>query len=153
MDDVSDKNQDESAKADQNPTNEELANLQNVESLINMNIAKLARFKDEIKPQNEMLKSFLENDETFQKLTDLAKKAGNEKNKRKRELMEDPSAKSIKEKIDSLKESISESQEALSTYLREYQRLTGSNEFEGEDGELRQIVYVAKLVRKTDLNR
>ena len=39
--------------------------------------------------------------------------------------------------------------EGLSDYLREYQRLSGSNEIEGEDGELRTIVYVAKLVRKS----
>ena len=39
--------------------------------------------------------------------------------------------------------------EGLSDYLREYQRLSGSNEIEGEDGELREIVYTAKLVKKS----
>jgi len=40
-------------------------------------------------------------------------------------------------------------QNALSDYLREYQRLSGSNEIEGDDGEVREIVYVAKLVKRT----
>jgi hypothetical protein len=64
-----------------------------------------------------------------------------------------PQGKNLEEKVITTKEELKEVEEALSYYLREYQRLTGSNEFEGSDGELRQIVYMAKLVRKTNLNR
>ena len=56
-------------------------------------------------------------------------------------------------KVDELKSELKEAQEALSSYLAEYQKLTGSSEIEGEDGELRKIVYVAKLVKKTNLER
>ena len=48
-----------------------------------------------------------------------------------------------------MKSEQSELKTGLSDYLREYQRLSGSNEIEGEDGEVREIVYVAKLVKKS----
>jgi hypothetical protein len=57
------------------------------------------------------------------------------------------------DKVTVLKNELKEAQEALSSYLADFQRLTGVSEIEGEDGELRQIVYVAKLVRKTNLER
>jgi hypothetical protein len=37
---------------------------------------------------------------------------------------------------------------ALSDYLREYMRMSGTNEIETEDGDVREIVYVAKLIKK-----
>ena len=41
---------------------------------------------------------------------------------------------------------------AQSEYLREYARLSGTTEIEGEDGEVREIIYVAKLVKKARRN-
>ncbi len=124
-----------------------------IESSIKMNMAKQERVKEELKPVIEMLKDFLAGDEKFAELTETAKRASKDKAGRKRELMDTPNGKELDMKLTSLKESSKEAQEALSDFLREYQRLTGLNEFEGEDGELRKIVYIAKLVRKTNLNR
>ena len=63
--------------------------------------------------------------------------------------MKRPDVAALAGKLKSLKSEKKELQEGLSDYLREYQRLSGSNEIEGEDGEIRQIVYVAKLVKKS----
>ena len=115
--------------------NEDTSTLMSVESAIKMNMAKISRVKEDVKPVREMMKSFLEGDEDYMKATEAAKKA------------------SQKAKMDALKADLDEAQEALSSYLREYQRMTGLSEFEGEDGELRQIVSTVKLVRKTNLNK
>lgn len=133
--------------------NDELSSLQSIESQIKVNMARIGRLKEEMKPQREMLRDFLNNDETFMKLTDVAKKASQDKNSRKKQLLQEPNAKTINDKLDMMKEDLKEANEALSDYLRAYQEKTGLNEFEGEDGELRQIVNQVKLVRKTNINR
>jgi arginine/lysine/ornithine decarboxylase len=116
-------------------------------------IARLEELKEQLTPHKEMLASFLENDEKYREATKLAKEASQQKSAVKKHLLSTPQGKNLEEKVITVKEEMKEVEEALSYYLREYQRLTGSNEFEGSDGELRQIVYIAKLVRKTNLNR
>ncbi|QQS38860.1 hypothetical protein IPM62_05790 [Candidatus Woesebacteria bacterium] len=133
--------------------NDDTKTLIAVESQIKMNMAKIERVKKDLQPVNEMLKNLLENDESYVKLSDIAKKAAREKSARKKDLLSTQNGKELLGKITAFKEELADAQEALSYYLSEYQKSTGLNEFEGEDGELRQIVYVAKLVRKTNLNR
>ena len=142
----------DSDTTDETP-NEDTSTLMSVESAIKMNMAKVSRLKEDVKPVREMMKSFLENDEDYMKATEAAKKASQLKSGRKRELLETQNGKELKAKMDALKADLDEAQEALSYYLREYQRMTGLSEFEGEDGELRQIVSTVKLVRKTNLNK
>ncbi len=133
--------------------NDDATTLMSVESAIKMNMAKINRLKEDLKPVREMMKSFLEGDEDYKKATEATRKASQLKSGRKRELLETENGKELKAKMDALKADLDDAQEALSYYLREYQRMTGLNEFEGEDGELRQIVSTVKLVRKTNLNK
>ncbi len=133
--------------------NSDTATLLTIESSIKTNIAKIDRLKEDSKPLREMMKSFLEGDEQYVQASEAAKKASQLKTGRKRELLETENGKELKNKLETLKMDLDEAQEALSYYLREYQRLTGLNEFEGEDGELRQIVSIVKLIRKTNLNK
>lgn len=132
---------------------DDVKNLELTESAIRVNIAKIERLREEIKPQNEMLNSYLEGDEPYAQLIELAKEASQKKSARKKELLSTENGQQLNNKVNTMKEELKEALDALSHHLREYQRMTGLNEFEGEDGELRQIVYTAKLVRKTNLNR
>ncbi len=138
---------------EQTEENQSLATLQSVESMINSHLTRIERIRNDIKPIREMVRDYLENDEGYRELSEITKKASKEKGARKKELMNEPAGKNIQEKLDALTEELKDSQEALSTYLDQYRNLTGANEYEGPDGELRQIVYSAKLVRKTNLNR
>ena len=124
-----------------------------IESSIKQHMPQIEKLGEELKPVKEMLEDYLDNDPDFKERTELAKKATQLKTQTKQLLLKQPNAASLVEKIKSMKEEQKGLQEALSYYLREYQRLTGANEFEGPDGELRQIVYTAKLVRKTNLNK
>jgi uncharacterized protein (DUF3084 family) len=135
------------------PQQPELTELLTVERSIKEHIAQIDKVQEELRPVKEMLQTFLDNDPTYREHTEIAKKAAQVKSATKKQLISTPNAKELNEKINMMKQDMKDAQEALSYYLREYQRLTGANEFEGEDGELRQIVYIAKLVRKTNLGK
>ena len=124
-----------------------------VEALIKTLISRIARVKEDLKPVKEMLSDLLNNNEEYQIAASGAKEASKKKSSVKKEVLSTPEGKMASDKVDALRSELKEAQEALSSYLADYQRLTGSSEIEGEDGELRKIVYVAKLVRKTNLER
>lgn len=126
--------------------------LKNIENLINANITKIDKLQEDIKPVKEMLESLLDADLQYAELDQKAIEAVKAKTAKKKELMGTTNGRELNEKLKELKSEMAEAREALSTYLQEYQKKTGFNEFEGTDGELRQIVFSAKLVRKTKLN-
>ena len=127
--------------------------LLNIQSLINSSLAKIQRIKEDLNPIKEMIDSDLENDEKYNQLVEISKKASKAKSARKKDLLAEDGGQELKSKLDVLKEERKETQEQLSYYLSEYQRLTGANEIETDDGELREIKLSAKLIRKTNLNR
>ena len=124
-----------------------------VEALIKTLISRIARVKEDLKPVKEMLSDLLNNNEEYQLAANEAKEASKKKSSVKKDILSTPQGKMANDKVAVLKDELKEAQNALSSYLADYQRLTGSSEIEGEDGELRKIVYVAKLVRKTNLER
>lgn len=130
------------------PTDE----LKSVENLINSNIEKIDRLQEEIKPVKEMIESLLDADLEYAELDQKAMEALKAKTSKKKDLVNTANGKELNEKLRSLKSELKEAREALSSYLTSYQQKTGFNEYEGPDGELRQIIFVAKLVRKTKLN-
>lgn len=131
----------------------EAETLMSVDSAIKERILKIEELKNDIKPQREMLNSYLDNDEAYRQTSEVAKKASQQKSGIKKQLLATPQGQTLTEKLQTMKDDLAELEEGLSYYLREYQRITGANEFEGADGELRQIKFIAKLIRKTDLNR
>lgn len=120
-----------------------------LETTIKNYITDLDRKKSEIKKEREMLESALQNDGTYRLHSEDAKKAAKIKSKTKFEIMQLPANKQLADKVKELAMEIKEADGALSDYLREYQRLSGSTEIETNEGEVREIVYVAKLVKKS----
>ncbi len=123
--------------------------LLDLEQLIKTNIANIDRGKAELKKQREMLTSALENDETYRLHNEEAKKAAKQKAQTKYQIMQQPQNKQLAEKVKTIAQDVKDADAALSDYLREYQRLSGANEIETDDGQIREIVYVAKLVKKS----
>lgn len=120
-----------------------------LEQTIKNHIADIDRRKAELKKQREMMESALMNDETFRLHTEEAKKAAAVKGKTKLQILQLPENRQLSEKVKELATEIKELNTALSDYLREYQRMSGSSEIETDDGEVREIIYIAKLVKKS----
>jgi hypothetical protein len=123
--------------------------LLDLETLIKTHIANIDKGKAELKKQREMLSSVLENDETYRLHNDEAKKAAKTKAQTKFQIMQLPANKALYEKVKDIAAEIKEQDSALSDYLREYQRMSGASEIETDDGVVREIVYIARLVKKS----
>ncbi len=121
----------------------------NLENLIKNNNAQIAKLATELADARGMLKDAFEGDITYKEHADAAKEANRVKTATKAQILKQPQVAGLAAKVKSLTSEVKELKEGLSDYLKEFNRLSGINEIEGEDGELLEIVYVAKLVRKT----
>lgn len=131
------------------PQNDQTATiLESLESLIRENLSKVSKLQTELKQQKEMLDSVLENDETYKQHFEGAKSAAKVKSATKSEILKRPEVGHVNSKVKELTSEIREAKESLNSYLPEYQRLSGSNEIDDENGEPMQIVYQARLVRR-----
>lgn len=122
--------------------------LVNIESLINSHDSKLKTLTDEGKTYKEMVNNLLENDNEYVEAAKEAAKFAKLKNIAKKRVMASEAAKSTVEKLQDVQSQVKELKVALSDYLSQYVTLSGTNEIEGLDGVLRQIIYTAKLVKK-----
>ncbi len=120
-----------------------------IEEMIKTHMAQIDDLQEEITKYRDMINDIFTNDETYQEHDKIAKEAAKIRSKTKKEIMKRPDVADLDNKLKSVKSEQKELKEGLSDYLREYQRLSGSNEIEGEDGEIREIVYTAKLVRRS----
>jgi hypothetical protein len=120
--------------------------LLSLEEMIKKYITRLDQLKVEVKKQREMYDdSFLSNP-TFIENTEKAKVAAKDLLVTKKNIASQPAVIQIALKMKSMRDELKEIDQSLSDYLQEYQRLTGANEIEGEDGKIRDIINTAKLV-------
>lgn len=123
----------------------------NMESLIKGHISTIDKLSDEAKKHKEMLDDIFNNDPTFQEHDKAAKEAAKVKQNTKAQILKQPQAADLDKKIKELKSELKENQASLSDYLQEYARMSGVNEIEGDDGEVREIIYSAKLIKKSSI--
>lgn len=133
------------------PAQESSEILINMASMIKSHISSIEKLQEDMKKHKEMLDDIFKNDPTYQEHSEKAKEAAKIKQNTKAQILKQPQAAELNEKVKSFKSQIKETQDALSDYLQEYARMAGVNEIEGEDGEVREIVYVAKLIKKSSL--
>lgn len=128
------------------PSDNQATVLLSLEEMIKKYITRFDQLKIDAKKQKEMYDdSFLSNP-TYLENTEKAKAAAKDLLVTKKNIASQPSVIQIALKLKSMRDEIKEIEQSLSDYLQEYQRLTGANEIEGEDGKLRDIVNTAKLV-------
>lgn len=123
--------------------------IKNLQDLINETLNRIAVIGEEVKPLDEMINSVLENDEVYKKHTEDAKQASKIKNATKAEIMKRPDVSNVFSKVKEKKMDLKEAKDSLSEYLQEYSRLTGQRQFETPEGLVQEIVYTAKLVRRS----
>ncbi len=118
-----------------------------ITNLIQSYIGNLDRAQDEMKAHKQMLLDSFANDPTYQEHEKVVKEAMKVKNATKQQILKQPTLKELAEKVKEMSQGVKDMREALSSYLQEYAKITGSREFEDAEGELREIVYTAKLVK------
>lgn len=135
---------------DQENTNasNDLTTVVAVESAIKTHLEQLDRLREATRVQKEMVESLLQSDPIYMEAENEAKKATKVKSEARRKVLGSGGNKEVETKLKELKQQNKELSDGLSYYLGEFRRITGANEFEGSDGELREIVMVAKLVKK-----
>lgn len=121
-----------------------------VESLINSYNSRLDTLQTEQKQFKEMLNSILDNDTEYQTAAKEASKLAKLKTIAKQKVLKLPEAAQTVDKMKECQMQLREIKTALSDYLSQYVTLSGTNQIEGIDGVLRQIVYTAKLVKISD---
>lgn len=124
----------------------QVSNLLNIESLINSSTARLETLQKEFQEQKSQLDSILDSDIEYQEIATEAKKQAKLKTIAKQKVMARPEASQIVEKMKDAHIQIKELKTATSDYLAQYVTLSGTNQIEGPDGVLRQIIYTAKLI-------
>jgi len=121
-----------------------------LDSIIKRYLKETEQLKGEIKEQKSAYDAIYEQDASYTELAEKVKVATRAKTARKQMLLKDPAAVIAEEKLNTLKEEYKDAQEALSQYLKEYERVTGSRQIETEQGEILEIVHVVKLVRRRE---
>lgn len=122
--------------------------LLSLESLIKSHIASIDKLKEETRKQKQTLEDSFLSDAVYQENSRLAKEAVKVKSATKSNITKQPQNLALSQKIRQMTTELKDKQLALSDYLLEYQRMTGVNEIEGEDGEVREIVNTAKVVKR-----
>src|SRR5579884_996141 len=152
VDDNNDQQVDEVAVVEETSTGDSGAMvMMNLEAMIKSHISSIDRMQQELDKHSSMLKDIFENDPTYKKHSDAAKEATKIKSNTKAQILKQPQAADLNEKIKSFKSQIKEMQDALIDYVAEYQRMSGVNEIEGEDGEVREIIMIPKLIKKSSI--
>lgn len=129
------------------PDENQALNIINTESLINTANARLNDLTYEAKEYKAMIDEILENDTEFQEIDKEAKKQAKLKNLARQKALNTPGAKTNIEKLKETQSQLREVKIALSDYLAQYVKISGSNQIEGPDGVVRRIIYTAKLVK------
>ncbi len=127
--------------------NDALADSLNLESLIKSYLSRIESLKKEIRQQKQIIEDAFENDVVYREQQEKVKEANQLRLSTRQQLLGQPSLKGVREKLEEMREQLKEQEATLSDYLLQYQKMTGMSEIEGDDGEIRIIVNVAKLIK------
>lgn len=140
---------DEDVKEDIKTDGSDAVLLVRIGEMIKTHISQLDTLAEDISKRKEMIDDIFGNDETYQEHDKIAKEAAKVRSATKKQIMKRSDVADLSNKLAELKSEQSDLKNGLSDYLREYQRLSGLNEIEGEDGEIREIVSTMRLVKKS----
>lgn len=116
-----------------------------LENLIRGHINTIGTLKNEAAEHNDTLNNILLNDATFKEHEEAAKKAIKVKTATKGEIMKRPEVLQVSNKLKAAREEIKEQQATLSDLLTEYQRSTGLDSIELDNGQVKKIRTSATL--------
>ncbi|HJZ05627.1 hypothetical protein A2634_05420 [Candidatus Amesbacteria bacterium RIFCSPHIGHO2_01_FULL_48_32] len=112
---------------------------------INNHLAQIDRQKESLDKLKDMLQSMYDSDPTYKAHEAAAKEAQKTKTQTKQQIQKQPPVADLIQKIADLKTSIKDLNSTLSDYLNDYAK-TGQTSIETPTGQVKQIIFVAKLV-------
>ena len=127
--------------------NAKVTSLFTIENLIKTHVNHIETVKLELHKHAEMMNDVLNNDEGYKKVAEEIKELNKKKTEAKQNVLKSPANATLNQKIKDMKQELKELNNALSNYLQQYQKLADTDQIESEDGEVRQIVYSARLVK------
>jgi len=117
-------------------------------ALINRYESDMKKMRDNLKIQNGMLRDAVEGDAAYHELDVQSKDLNKKKAEIKQKVSRTPAMEAVVAKVEEYKSELKDAHEMLSGYLEEYQRVSGTNIIEGENGEIKEIVPMYKLVKR-----
>lgn len=122
--------------------------LTGLDEMIKAHVQSIDRLRTEVKKLREMVQDGFANDAVYKEHDDVAKAAAKVRQATKAQIMKQPAIVALVQKMKTLNSELKEKQFSLSDYLLEYQRLSGANQIETDDGQVLEIVNSAKVVRR-----
>lgn len=123
--------------------------LTSLDDMIQSHVKSIDRLKTEIKKLREMVQDGFNNDAVYKEHDAAVKAATKIKQATKAQIMKQPAVLELVQKMKTLSSELKDKNFSLSDYLLEYQRLSGANQIETDDGQVLEIVNSAKIVRKS----
>ncbi len=120
-----------------------------LEKKIRNTLATLSQQEGELAEQKEMYYDAFENDPVFREHDQEYEEAKKKRRKTKQEILKQPAVASLKERTSEIRAQVRDLRETLSEELQQYQRLTGNNIIENNEGETLEIINKAKLVKRS----
>ena len=118
-----------------------------ITNLIQSYIAHIDRSSKELSANKQILMDAFLNDPTYRQHERSVKETVKVRSATKMQILKQPTLSELSEKIKDIAASVKDAKQSLSDYLQEFARITGAREIEDSEGELREIVYTAKLVK------
>ncbi len=121
--------------------------LVSVTNLVQTYMATVDRMKKELTESRGMLEDTFAGDARYMEVNEKVKGAAKEKKQIKAELLRNPQAMALSQKVKDLADDLKDAQTMLSGYVADYQRLTAATEIEDAEGNILKIITTSKLVK------
>ncbi|EKD67728.1 MAG: hypothetical protein ACD_48C00246G0001 [uncultured bacterium] len=119
-----------------------------VDFLVKSLIAEQGTLTEQLKEQRAMLKDALQSSGEYQDVEEKIRDLSKQKKQIRQKLMSTEAVRQAQEEVTSIQESIKTIDKKLSSYLQQYLETYHSRTIEDQDGKLREIVTLYKLVKK-----
>lgn len=113
---------------------------------INKRLKILEDLQEELNKASAVLEETLEDDPAYQKFQEEKAKATEEQKEKKDKVMSRETVKHLDDELKELRKEIKENKEILAAELADYYKETGTLEISVADGDVKRIVFSAKLV-------
>lgn len=123
-------------------------NMIELTAIINRYVGDIDKVKTTLKEKNSMFKDAFENDAEFHEQTIKIKDLSKVRNGAKQRILKQPAMEALTAQINDQKSELKDMQDMLSGYLEQYQKVSGTNIIETENGQIREIVPVYRLVKR-----